>query len=435
VWPGPDVAGGEAGPVPGRSLDSGSGRPARVGSAPVRTLARRAVDLLDNPIRPYGWGSTTAIPRLLGVPPSGQPQAELWMGAHPAQPSALRSGGTLLERIAADPAGELSAAVVDRFGPRLPFLLKVIAADRPLSLQAHPDSERAREGYAAEEARGIPLDSPERSYVDPNHKPELVCPLTSFEALCGFRAIPETLRLLDALAVDARVLRPHLAALHARPDHEGLREVVTGLLTVPAPRRAAFVDSVVAGCRAGLAAGSEFRVEFATAVELADRYPADLGVVITLLLNRLTLQPGEAMFLAAGVLHCYLRGTAVEVLANSDNVLRGGLTTKHVDVPELLRVIDVADGPPPLIRPVETAPGQWSYVPPVPDFRLDRVSSPATLPSDGPQIVLAVSGSAVLHEGASVLPLGQGESAWVRAGRTVSAAGTGVLVRATTNLP
>ncbi|HYT11104.1 MAG TPA: mannose-6-phosphate isomerase, class I [Mycobacteriales bacterium] len=401
----------------------------------MQTLARRAVDLLDNPIRPYAWGSPTAIPQLLGVPPTGQPQAELWMGAHPAQPSRLRSGGTLLERIEADPAGELSPAVVDRFGPRLPFLLKVIAAARPLSLQAHPDAERAREGYAEEEARGVPLGSPERSYVDANHKPELVCALTPFEALCGFRAIPQTLRLLDALAADAPVLHPHLAALRARPGRDGLREVVTGLLTVPAGRRGALVNSVVAACRAGLAGSSEFRVELATAVELAEEYPGDLGVVITLLLNRLRLQPGDAMFLAAGNLHCYLRGTAVEVLANSDNVLRGGLTPKHVDVPELLRVIDVADGPPPLIQPVETTPGQWAYLPPVPDFRLDRVAAPATLASHGPQIVLAVSGSAVLRDGVSALPLPQGASAWVPAGRPVTSTGTGVLVRATTNLP
>ena len=348
-------------------------------------------------------------------------------------PSRLRSGRTLLERIGADPAGELSPAVVEQFGPRLPFLLKVIAAARPLSLQAHPDLARAREGYAEEERRGVPLGSPERSYVDPNHKPELVCALTPFEALCGFRAIPDTLRLLAPLVAAAPVLRPHRDALAARPDRHGLREVVTGLLTVPADRRRSLVDAVVAASAAGLAAGTDFPAELATVVALGEAYPGDLGVVITLLLNRLRLEPGEAMFLAAGNLHCYLSGTAVEVLANSDNVLRGGLTPKHVDVPELLRVIDVADGPPPLVSPVTEGPGQTAYVPAVPDFRLDRVElagGPVPLPAGGPQIVLALSGSAEL----SGLELPRGASAWVPAGHPVVATGTGVLVRATTNL-
>ena len=402
-------------------------------STRVGTPITAPAELLDNPVRPYAWGSPTAIPELLGVPPSGGPQAELWMGAHPAEPSRLRSGGTLLERIGADPAGELSPAVVEQFGPRLPFLLKVIAAARPLSLQAHPDLARAREGYAEEERRGVPLGSPERSYVDPNHKPELVCALTPFEALCGFRAIPDTLRLLAPLVAAAPVLRPHRDALAARPDRHGLREVVTGLLTVPADRRRSLVDAVVAASAAGLAAGTDFPAELATVVALGEAYPGDLGVVITLLLNRLRLEPGEAMFLAAGNLHCYLSGTAVEVLANSDNVLRGGLTPKHVDVPELLRVIDVADGPPPLVSPVTEGPGQTAYVPAVPDFRLDRVElagGPVPLPAGGPQIVLALSGSAEL----SGLELPRGASAWVPAGHPVVATGTGVLVRATTNL-
>ena len=153
----------------------------------MRTSAvtTRRADLLDNPIRPNAWGSETEIPRLLGVEPTGQPQAELWMGAHPATPSRLRGGGTLIDRIEADPTAELSAVVVRHFGARLPFLMKVIAAERPLSLQAHPNLEQARAGFAAEQQRGVPLDSPERSYVDANHKPELVYALTPIETDAG----------------------------------------------------------------------------------------------------------------------------------------------------------------------------------------------------------------------------------------------------------
>ncbi|MFL6128838.1 MAG: mannose-6-phosphate isomerase, class I [Mycobacteriales bacterium] len=389
------------------------------------------IDRLDNPIRPYAWGSATAIPELLGLPATGAPQAELWLGAHPAAPSRLAAGGTLPGRIAADPTGELSPAVVERFGPRLPFLLKVIAAARPLSLQAHPDLNRARAGYAEEEARGVPADSPERSYPDPNHKPELVCALTPFEALCGFRPIPETLRLLSLLAGRAPALLQYVEALRIRPDADGLREVVTGLLTVPAHRRQRLVDAVTAACEAG---GPDFEAELATGALLGEAYPGDPGVVIALLLNRVRLAPGDAMFLAGGNLHCYLSGTAVEVLANSDNVLRGGLTPKHVDVPELLRVMDVADGPPPLLAPLPVGPGHVAYRPPVPEFRLDRYElggRDLSLPPDGPRILLVLSGRVSLD---AELVLDRGGSAWLPAGRAVTVRGDGVLCLAGTNL-
>ncbi len=368
-------------------------------------MITRTADLLENPVRPNAWGSATEIPRLLGLEPTGRPQAELWMGAHPAAPSRLRSGGTLAERIEEDPTGELSPLVIRHFGTRLPFLMKIIAAERPLSLQAHPNLQQARAGYAAEQQRGVPISSPERSYVDPNHKPELIYPLTQFEA-----------------------------ALRARPDPEGLREVVTGLLTVPANRRRQLVDAVVAACAAGSA---EFPAEYATGVQLGEAYPGDPGVVIALLLNRITLQPGQAMFLAAGNMHCYLHGTAVEVMANSDNVLRGGLTGKHVDVPELLRVVDVADGPAPLMVPKEQGPGHTAYRPPMPDFRLDTYAlteTPAEMGLAGPRIVLTVAGTAVVQVGPQTLTLPRGASAWLPAGLAATVAGSGELVVATTNL-
>jgi len=405
-----------------------------VQTSPVDT---RTAELLDNPIRPYAWGSATEIPRLLGTEPTGGPQAELWMGAHPAAPSRLRAGGSLLDRIEAGPTTELSAPVVRRFGPRLPFLMKVIAAARPLSLQAHPGQQQARAGYAEEQRRGIPLDSPERSYVDPNHKPELVCALTPFEALCGFRTIPDTLRLLETLAGRAPALATYVDALRVRPDRDGLREVVTGLLTVPADRRRRLVDAVVAACATGPDGTGDFAAELATGLELGEAYPADPGVVIALLLNRVRLEPGQALFLTAGNMHCYLRGTAVEVMANSDNVLRGGFTPKHVDVPELLRVLDVTDGPAPLLTPVTPEPGHTAYLPPVPDFRLDSFAlSPDPVPVNaaGPRIVLTVAGEAVLRAGSATLTLPRGVSAWLPAGLPATVAGTGRLVAASTNL-
>ena len=209
---------------------------------------------------------------------------------------------------------------------------------------------------------------------------------------------------------------------------------MTGLLTVPADRRRRLVDSVVAACAKGSA---EFAAEFATAVDLGEAYPGDPGVVIALLLNRIELQPGEALFLAAGNMHSYLRGTAVEVMASSDNVLRGGLTGKHVDVPELLRVVDVTDGPPPLMTPKPCGPGHTAYRPPMPDFRLDTFvlsRSPVDIGVIGPRIVLTVEGRAVVTAGPQTLTLPRGASAWLPAGLAATVAGTGQLFAATTNL-
>lgn len=398
---------------------------------------------LDNPVRPYGWGSRTTIPELLGRPPTGQPQAELWMGAHPGSPSTVRTRAGVIplpDLLADDPVGQLGPAVVAEFGPRLPFLLKIIAADAPLSLQAHPDARQAREGYADEEARGVPLDAPDRNYKDPHHKPELIVALTAFDALCGFRKVDGTVRLLDVLlaAGAADPLGPYVRALQARPDRDGLREVVTRLLTLPEDRRQDLVGPVAAACRVALADGTAHgggvTAELRCALELADRYPGDVGVALALLLNLIRLEPGEAAFMPAGAPHAYLRGTGVEILAGSDNVLRGGLTPKHVDVPELLRVLDVADGPAPLVSPRPDG-AELVYDTPVADFRLSRVdvaSGSVTLPAGGPQILLVVDGGVAATDPAGTeVPLARGASLWVPATVPVTLTGAGVVFRAT----
>ncbi|RMH76263.1 MAG: mannose-6-phosphate isomerase, class I, partial [Actinomyces sp.] len=296
------------------------------------------VAALDGVVRHYDWGSPEAIPRLCGLAPDGRPWAELWLGAHPSAPAAVGPGRTPLDRlVAADPQGQLGPVVAERFGT-LPFLLKVLAAARPLSLQAHPTLDQARRGFAREEAAGIPVDAPHRSYRDRSHKPELICALTTFDALCGFRHPVRTLALLDELATGA--LDPVRAALADSPDAVGLSRVLRHLLELDAAEAATLVESVVAACAA--ADGSEFARERRTALRLAELYPGDAGVVTSLLLNRVTLRPGQALFLGAGNLHAYLGGVGVEIMANSDNVLRGGLTTKHVDVPALLEVVDTS---------------------------------------------------------------------------------------------
>jgi mannose-6-phosphate isomerase len=349
---------------------------------------------LDGVVRRYAWGSHTAIPNLLGEAPDGRPAAELWLGAHPADPSYAPAHDQGLDTlIAADPRGLLGAAVAERFDGRLPFLLKVLAAERALSLQVHPNLDQARVGYAAEQARGVPLDAPERNYRDANHKPELLCALTEFAALCGFRPVPRTLEFLAAL--DVAALRPYRELL---VGSDGLRETFTALLTLPARRQSALVADVVAALR-GLAVGGGDWAESARIVLLAaDDFPDDIGVVVGLLLNAVRLAPGQAIYLGAGNVHAYLRGVGVEVMANSDNVLRCGLTPKHIDVPELLRITDfspLADAGWPA---TEVGPGLVRFDTPVPDFRLsvldlDVAGGTAQLPAGGPSIVLCTSGA------------------------------------------
>ncbi|PLW74234.1 mannose-6-phosphate isomerase, class I, partial [Streptomyces sp. DJ] len=207
-----------------------------------------SVDRLTNTVRPYAWGSVTAIPELLGTEPTGEPQAEMWMGAHPGAPSLLDRGAgpvSLADVVASDPEAELGAATAGRFGPRLPFLLKILAADAPLSLQVHPDLQQARAGFAEENERGVPPDAPHRNYKDAGHKPELLCALTPFEGLCGFRRPERTADLLDALGVDE--LKPHADALRTLPEEQALREVLTAVL---AADRDAFAGTADAAARA-----------------------------------------------------------------------------------------------------------------------------------------------------------------------------------------
>ncbi|MFI8856227.1 mannose-6-phosphate isomerase, class I [Streptomyces prasinus] len=380
------------------------------------------MDRLDNTIRPYAWGSTTAIARLLGVEPTGEPQAEMWMGAHPGAPS--RTGrGSLAEVVAADPERELGAATVAKFGPRLPFLLKLLAAGAPLSLQVHPDLDQAKAGYADEERRGVPADAAHRTYKDANHKPELVCALTEFDGLCGFREPLRAAELLDALGVDS--LKPYVDLLHARPEEAALREVLTAILTADRDEMARTVTEAAAAC-------DRLGGDHAPYAAIAHHYPGDPGVIAAMLLNHVRLQPGEALYLGAGVPHAYLNGLGVEIMANSDNVLRCGLTPKHVDVPELLRIVRFEPRDPGVLRPEAAPDGEELYDTPTDEFRLSRYVLPAggathDLTLGTPQILLCTAGS--VHAGEHELT--PGTSVFVPAGEKAEVSGTGTLFRAT----
>lgn len=337
------------------------------------------VEITNTP-RDYPWGSTTAIPELLGTAPTGRPQAELWLGAHPGSPARLVGRrGTLADIVPG----------------RLPFLLKVLAAASNLSLQAHPTTAQAEAGFAAENAAGIPLDSPDRNYKDPFHKPELIYALSDpFRALCGFRAVSKTRALLQSASRDRR-LAPLLDRL---VDDSSLRGAFEWLIT-----RGDGVDELIAAVIE--ASAVEDDPAWRSVRFLAERNPGDPGIAISLLLNSVTLSPGRALYLPAGNIHAYLEGVGIELMSASDNVLRGGLTQKHVDVPELLKVLDFRPAPVPYLEPERPRPGVEVFRPDVLDFVLtvvfpDAASAGVTLPLAGPAIALCTDGAVTIggHE-------------------------------------
>ncbi len=389
------------------------------------------MELLRGAIRRYAWGSRTAIAEFTGRPvPTAHPEAELWLGAHPADPATVETAHgdqTLLDVVRADPEGQLGAVVRGRFGDTLPFLVKVLAADEPLSLQAHPSAEQAVEGYAREDRMGVPLNSPVRNYRDRSHKPELLVALGPFEALAGFRSVPRTVELLRALSVSD--LDPFVALLShdsVQADADGLRALFTTWITAPQPDLDVLVPAVLDGAINYIRSdGGEFVAEAKTVLELGERYPGDAGVLAALLLNLVHLQPGEAIYLPAGNLHAYVRGVGVEVMANSDNVLRGGLTPKHVDVPELLRVLNFTPALDDDLHPLIEQDGfEQVYVTPAAEFsvsvlRLDgdnlghEVDAPCR--HDGPQILVCSEGAVTVKAKANQLHLERGSAAWVAA--------------------
>jgi mannose-6-phosphate isomerase len=364
--------------------------------------------------------------------PSDDPEAELWMGAHSSAPSRLelpQGERPLCDVIAEDPVGTLGDAALGEFGPRLPFLLKVLAASEPLSLQAHPSPEQARAGFADEDARGVPRDAPTRNYRDECHKPELLCALTPFDALCGFRDLQQARALLSALQIAE--LDGYAAQL---TDSVGLRSVFDTMYGLPKSAAADLTTRVVAACQAHCA-DAQFGDSYVWACKLHDKYSGDIGVVTSLLLNLVRLSPGEAIYLPAGNLHAYLKGAGVEIMASSDNVLRGGLTVKHVDVPELMRVLDFRPMQVQLAATTQPDSGRIRYITDAREFCLEQIalSGELKLPdaARGPEIWLCHSGTAELCAAGAQLRLLQAESCFVPAGAgPTSLRGNAVLFRA-----
>jgi mannose-6-phosphate isomerase len=294
--------------------------------------------LLKNPIQEYAWGSYTAIPELLGSDsPADTPQAELWMGAHPKAPSKVKCNGkwrSLLALIDENSKDILGKKVAEKFQNRLPYLFKVLAAAKPLSIQAHPSLEQAKKGFKRENKLSIPLDAPDRNYKDDNHKPECICALTFFWALNGFRKISAIVSLLERICPQG--LKKEFDFLRQKPDSDGLKHFFQTVMTMDRKSQKQVVDDAVKNVQPVKGDNKAYQ----WMIDLNKEYPSDIGVLSPIILNLICLKPGQAMFLPAGTLHAYLDGVGIELMANSDNVLRGGLTPKHVDVKELLNILD-----------------------------------------------------------------------------------------------
>jgi mannose-6-phosphate isomerase len=384
---------------------------------------------LNNSVRDYAWGSKTLIADYLGRTPSGAPEAEMWIGAHPGAPSVavLDTGRERLnELIGADPEGLLGPDSHAAFGSTLPFLMKVLAAESPLSLQVHPTREQAASGFAAENALGVPKDAQTRNYKDPDHKPEMILALTDFEALCGFRPATETKAVFDALVTFFRetgaeipeVLQQASSTLAGADESTAIRQTFSGLIR-GGDEVSRAVDATAAMLDSAIPNGPH-TAALNTALELSEAYPGDPGVLISLMLNSVSLCPNEAVYLPAGNIHAYLHGLGVEVMASSDNVLRGGLTAKHIDVEELLRTVDFTPLPVPRLAATSPTEGHLIWQPPFDEFQLQRIElEPGTprmeLPAGLPVLVLVASGSGVLATRLQTLELGIGDSAFAGA--------------------
>ena len=417
---------------------------------------------ISNTPRDYAWGSATAIAELLGTAPSGRPEAELWLGAHPGSPArvvgaANATGGAadLAEWIATDPAAALGGL------PRLPFLLKVLAAEGPLSLQAHPDAARAAAGFAAENALGIPLDAPERNYRDPHPKPEIIVALSErFIALCGFRPVEEARAVFLALGLDELLPRlaslpslvgwlladgPEVDALVARVTDRAAERPTAERTTAERPT----AERTASGVRTNLkeigpdtdqnrtevveSGPSSFVLDALETVRtLANAFPGDAGILTALLLNRVTLARGEALYLPAGNIHAYLNGLGIELMTASDNVLRGGLTGKHVDVDELLAVLDFTPTAVPYLEP-QVLPGLALYRPDDAGFALAHMTADARLALTGPAIALCTAGSFALAGGVASATVARGGALYVTPDEgALAVTGAGDLFVATT---
>ena len=373
------------------------------------------IHILKNPIQKYAWGSRTALQSLLDWPkPWEEPAAELWMGVHPKAPSNVHVDGrwvSLIEVVTADPVSVLGADAAVQFSNKLPFLFKVLAADRPLSIQVHPHMKQAQDGFKRENRNNIPFDAPHRNYKDASYKPECLCAVTRFEAMKGFRAPEEILKLMDRVfsKVPSEVFDP----LRKGQESAALMRFFTSLMSMDPVRKAQVVNDAVKGAE-GIAGEDR---SFHWLLELSREYPGDVGVLSPLFLNLVDLSPGEAIYVPAGELHAYLKGVGMEIMASSDNVLRGGLTPKHIDIPELLEIVNFTASPVLKQKPPADDNFERVYKTPAAEFQLSEIvlngdERFVSRKERSVEILICMAGEGLVEElpGGRSLPLRKGMS-------------------------
>ncbi|MFH1513886.1 MAG: mannose-6-phosphate isomerase, class I [bacterium] len=399
------------------------------------------IRILENTVQEYSWGSKTAIPELLGREPNGKPQAELWMGAHPKAPSQVVDGGSYIplnEFIESDPVGILGDSVSSSFENKLPFLFKILAAGAPLSIQAHPNKAQAIEGFNRENSAGIPLDSPVRNYRDDNHKPEMIVALTPFWALNGFRNFHDCGILMEKLwggtfFKESNPLPKEFSNIAIKGFFESIMngDITDGNLRKDAEQEGQ--DPMLTKIRTM----ADFQPEFQWMLKLDEFYPGDPGILAPLFLNLVHLQPGEAMFLKAGDLHTYLDGLGIELMANSDNVLRGGLTPKHIDLPELMKVVNFEEKEIEILSPDEINSTEKKYPTYADEFSLSVLNisegnSYRSLSGRCVEIMICTDGKATVTDSSQQLEIVRGTSFIVPASVSAySISGNAILFKAT----
>ena len=385
---------------------------------------------LEPPIRHYAWGSHESLAMIRGLTfPTLEPEAELWIGANDGDPALVPNLGPLNQLIASDPKRFLGSLTMERFGPRLPFLLKVLAIERPLSLQVHPNLEQARAGFADENRRGVANSSGERTFVDDNYKPELVVAVSDFYAFMGFREVADVTALVELLVANGalRLIDRILVPLQNAVETRGLRDVLEGL--IGQPDDAIFVREAIQAAEKIALIDGIYSASAKRFIEIGRLYPARPDVVASLLFNLVHLKPGEARFIAPGQVHAYLGGLVIEIMASSDNVVRGGLTPKRVDVPSFLSMIDWTRGNNFRIEGVES--GQiTTWTPPVDDFVLIRIECAGIrqlIEVKAPLVLFAIAQGATISRGAESVDLKQGDSIFVAPGSPISISGSATL--------
>ena len=378
------------------------------------------IGLLKNTVQKYAWGSTTAIQALLGEKNvSHEPMAELWMGTHSKAPSLIKYEEqwiSLPELIAKDPQNILGNKVAKKFHNQLPYLFKVLAAAKPLSIQAHPDLELAVKGFENENQQEIAINAANRNYKDANHKPECICALSSFWAMYGFRKIDDILSLMGKICPAG--LKGEMARLKKQADAKGLKVFYTDLLSMDTEQK----ERVIVEATQNAKQLSDQDPAFYWMTKLSREYPLDIGILSPLFLNLIQLKPGQALFLPAGELHAYLEGFGIELMANSDNVLRGGLTPKHIDVPELLKVLNFKPRPIEILKEKRSQNTEKIYTSFAEEFVLSAISISAgefyrSSDLQSAQILLCTEGQADVADNGSqnTLHIKKGDSVFISA--------------------